>query len=420
VNISNSLSLLYSGMNEQPNAPGADNPIPEDQRRDAPPPPQENDRNRDREAEAILAGTGTAFLNTLRLDDRFTVQSIARKEPIIEVLVNFGYLRARIYNLLEAAFLRWDSLRNVIEPDRTRVNLAIQGGCEALATATIYLLYSFLRRKTSRFHPVRYNRYRNRCFFDEKRQIPDGIAYLIEQFGVTPAVEAFGNNRYIHLWDGEAADTYGVPNTAPVFDEGELHAFLTSLSKCGVRLRAVDNRVPARTPWDSLYAVDLGNSGLSVETTYPLHEYELPRDVFFVIGLRGDVEINNPPIQSYSPRLGGARDATRNAARADTDCDDPFAPRPGDGQTVTAANTDAATVDNSAPSGHIQAVHPTGVINRITAVNPGPPETITRDYHVLVYGRGPIQSTMTIKNVCRGLSYYEVDNYFQNLFRRGP
>jgi hypothetical protein len=307
-----------------------------------------------------------------------------------------------------------------VNADRTRIDADIITGCFQLSFAFIYLLYGFLRRKTSRFHPSKYNLYRNRCFFDEKREVPEGLAYLVEQFGVSAPVEFFGNNRYIHVWNGEHADTFGIARggAVPNFDEDALHGFLQSLRSSGVPFRSADSRAPARTVWDSLLVVDVPGSGLTFETTFPAQEYDLPRDLFLAYGCNRATGEDDRAIQRYYPRLGAVNEDARTAMLADNNADNPFAPRPGQAKAVTVANDAPATVDATHPSGHIPRVHETGIISRITGVNPGPPIVTNYDYHGLAYGRGPDLSAMSIMSVGRGLSPFEIDGYFRNLFRK--
>lgn len=386
---------------------------------------QKNDSNNQDHgnANAVQVADAVAqnFLGLYRLDARFTRMPIFENTPVIEIPLNFEYLRVRMYNLLTAAYEDWPTLRSTVNADRDQITTHIRNGCHQLSIAAIYLLYSYLRRKTSRFNPKQYNLYRNRCFFDEHREIPSGLAYLIECFGVTHAVEAFGNNRFIHTWDHQHADGFGLNLVAAnAFDNDILTGFIQTLVRCQVAIRRVDNRVPARTLWDSLFISDTIQRGISAETVFKCDDYELPRDVFIAYGLLGAHDNRNRPIKPYGPRLGLLPEAGMDGLRTAADADTALGPRPGMAKPITQIANSGEAPAKSTPLGHLQSVHDSGIISTVNRIEPGTPPVVYHDYHALVYGRGPPLSTMTIMSVARGLSDYEVDGYYRNLFRKGP
>jgi hypothetical protein len=151
-------------------------------------------------------------------------------------------------------------------------------------------------------------------------EIPDGCAYLIEQFGITNKLSAGQNYQVLNVWDGENKETFGV---SPEVSQNVMlgcNTFLQRLRTAGVKMRRVNLDCPIRTPWDSMIIQETVNGSLSLTTVYPVAEYELPRDVFLAYAFCSTHEKGGQAIESYPPRppsLDGSQGNVQDTATDD-------------------------------------------------------------------------------------------------------
>jgi hypothetical protein len=380
----------------------------------AQPPPIPDQAQDDRNANGA-----SAYVARYRLESRTATEPVVQDTPIIEVPVNFQRLGDQVVKLLNSAFGFWDILRERVVANQDQVDAHIANGCVQLTYAFIYLLYSYLREKAGRYNSSKSDIYRQRHFFDHKREVPIGLAYLIECFGITQALDAFGNCRFLHVWDGQDKDHFGYKHPRVVFSDSKLNGFISTLSRCGVRMRTINTQAVTRTPWDSLLIYHVGH-GYYAHTTYPLVEYDLPRDVFLAAGICFQSTMTNKwVIKFYAPRM--AQDEITSTTTA---LGTPAAtPATISKKRKVAASDDVSTitVNDCSPCNHLQMVSETGVCLTVSGFtkDASGQETPKYDTATYTYGSGGVADAMTIKSVARGISDYEITGFYRSLFRHG-
>jgi hypothetical protein len=227
---------------------------------------------------------------------------------------------------------------------------------------------------------------------------------------MTASAQFYGNPRFLHLWDNEEAKTFGLPSTVSLND-AKLSGFLSILAKLNVAMVRLPSASPLRTVWDSL-TVRTIDSAYHVDTTYPLSEYDLNRDVFLAIGFRNSLANYDLAIEAYHPRVqllpkiittAIVKDVTAQTTSVST----------GKRKTMT---TGEIIVDRKqvAPMNHFQNITPTGVKFTDPASTPPNPE-------IYIFGSGGADPNhaMGIKTVARGVNDFEVDGFYTHLFRFG-
>jgi len=380
------------------------------------------------------------FLANLRYNYYYLTIAAHPDEDIVPVPVNLDGFRTCLLALFTDAYRNWDKLAEIIPfTVLIRNEHYVRDMCRLLATATTFLLYSLLRSKTNKFYSAKYNRFSKRCTFDYNTEMPSGICYLVEQFGISLSVEEHRNNRYFHLWDSENNDTFGVPaNIYTEFDSSRLSGFLQLLQKAGVHMTRLDIHGPARTLWDSTAVLDEGATGTSrsVFTTFDQKYYTLLRDVFLGIPFCHGFKGADPCIGRYYPIASAISDrkvllALNAVPASDEEVADPSTPRVSrKRRKVASAKKSESSLPASLPtdiatSGFLQNVSSTGITYRVkstsTSVISGRTvSTHTYDHEAVILGRGDADDALIRMRVGQGVTNNHVTAFFNNLFRGGP
>jgi hypothetical protein len=274
---------------------------------------------------SLQAKTVHQFLQELQKDSRYRVEPL-RYGHVKLVQVNLEKLRVRLEDMLYRSFQFWDHLDDYIRRewdafDDGPLPNPVKEGCRALSVLMVRQLYSLLARKARRIlgysHP-KTARYGHREELLE--EIPDGCAYLVEQFGVSELIQAPGNYTVLHVWDGEYPDTLGISPTVHEETEYGAYSFFCALRAAGVTMRKIDLECPERSLWDSLSIGKEQHGGYCISTTFPIQHYNLPRDAFLAYCLcreqDGEAEA---AIESYSRLVGSGEDPPSDLGTKESD-----------------------------------------------------------------------------------------------------
>lgn len=356
--------------------------------------------------------TLTKFLHDMSIDARFSIECMKPSRPLYWITVNFAKLRTRLTALIIDAYIGWDKLRESLLSRVSHVDDYITDSAGHLATATVMLLYSHLRVITGKFDVTNVY-YRTRCTLDSHTEIPSGLIDIIHCFGVALVQEVWNNPMIIHSWDHADAGTFGIP-TANALDHQKLTGFLSILKKCGVPLSRLKKDQMYRSCWDSLLVSSSDNhESFDVMTTLPNNDnYSFPRDIFLAIGICGITTIpcgSNNPIGFYGPRGESIKDsAILNAILGvEPDPDSTSQPKKRARTSKYDTSVDKKNTEACLPFGYM---HPSGI-----HLSNGDATRLRS----LVYGRGDHDSVMLINSVARGVTKYEVSEFYRLLFRHG-
>jgi hypothetical protein len=251
------------------------------------------------------------FMAIMAADARFQpLPGAATLDAPKLVKVNLESLRVRFHHWLTRAFFNWRKLMELskmedaamdAEEEEAPFRDPIQQGCKALSVLMVQQLYSLLARQASKvlgfLHTASAQYDRSHTYLEE---IPDGCAYLIEQFGITNKLNVGQNYcQVLHVWDGQNKDTFGV---SPEVNQDVMlgcNTFLQRLRAAGVKMRRVNLDCSMRTPWDSMMIQNTIDGSMSLSTIFPVSEYELPRDVFLAYAFCRIHEKGGQAIESY-------------------------------------------------------------------------------------------------------------------------
>jgi hypothetical protein len=356
------------------------------------------------------------YLKAFRLDRRFTSVPRFRASPVHHVMLNMERLYDTVLVIISTALLNWNALRDTIPGTAAEINQELTNGAAALSSALCLQVYNLLRIKFYTYDSGNSNRYRNRCILDRNTMLPTGIHWIVEHFGMARPTDVFGNVRYLHHWDNQEPDNFGLP-PAKRLNATHLQMICASLKDCGVPFRRMQPYEELRTPWDSLFVSRAeGNRGFNVMTTFPESNYKLFEDAFMQIKIGGITTLasNDRPLQYYGPRA-----AWRNTAAIRDDLKRTLPANPDAEETAqfnAAAGNANLNTNELLPVAHLTNVHPTG-LEYTTAT--APDGTVTHNYRTLIYGRGFAGDTLTINSVIRGVTDAEVDSFFNLLIRKG-
>jgi len=356
--------------------------------------------------------TLTKFLHDMSIDARFSIECMKPSRPLYWVNVSFSKLRLRLATLITEAFISWDKLRESLLSRVQHVDTYITNSSGHLATATVMLLYSHLRVITGKFDITNVH-YRSRCTLDAHTEIPSGLIEIIHCFGVALVQEVWNNPMIIHAWDHADAGTFGIP-PANVLNHQMLTGFLTILKKCGVPFARLKKDQMYRSCWNSLLVTSSDNhESFDVMTTIPNNDnFSFPRDVFLAIGICGVTSIpcgTTNPIGFYGPRGESTKEQVlaNNIYNAAPDPDSTSQPKKRARTAKYDSTIDLKNTETCLPFPHM---HISGI--HLHDADPN-------NARAFVYGRGDHDSVMLINSVARGVTKYEVSEFYRLLFRHG-
>jgi len=382
----------------------------------------------------------------LRLDDRTTPRATVINLPIILVPINFENARKRVHLMLSHAMRSWIKLEeNIPLPTILRDKKYILNRCRDLSCAFVHLLWWQCRTNISKYHQSAFKIYTKRSSFDRYKEVPTFLTHLVYQFGHTQAAEFFGNNRYLHHWDHENENTFGIdPEINAKFDSAAMTSFIDLLSTIGVKIGKWSPDSTSRTFWDSLQIQEA--NGYVISTTYPMSHYNLPADCFIQmlfngptfdrmqIGLTAEI---GPTTTYYHPRGEAIRDeklvkrlATEPLADVTYDealFDSPLPPLAKKRKTIPASMDAPDDASNTTPAAFLRFVTETGIsviqeqskfVIDPTSKTPSEKEVYLNE--IYVFGRGGWDRSWTIKTVFNGLRRSEIIEAYESLVRYGP
>lgn len=347
-----------------------------------------------------------AYARSLQFDHRFATTNARLAGTIIQVKLNFAQFRERVEYMLTTAYLNWPSLRNLVAADAYAIDAYITKGCRELSISSVYSLYNHLRIVTSTVAPQLYPRYRTNPPQSRYRSLPVGLLTIVQQFGLSGSVEFWENPRFLHVWDKEHEKKFGLPGNP--LNDPFLTGFLTLLEKAGVKFTKMPSSPPVRSLWDSL-TVDIKEDSFFVFTTYPIHEYDVPQDIFFACGFRPTQGTYESVISNYAPRIQAIGDD--NAGLITTKVTSAATPT---AKAKTAAGICKVNYNDLYPMNSFQNVSRSGVV-----VYGDPADPNSRTLDVYIFGRGNNKDNMNIRSIARGVYQFEVDNFFTALLRHG-
>lgn len=229
-------------------------------------------------------------------------------------------------------------------------------------------------------------------------ELPAGVCFLIEQFGLAESSDTHMLPRLLHRWDGSELVE---DNSLLVYD------LLRQIKDAGVKFRRVNmDRHKSRTLWDSIAVkADLNGHFFDAYTTFSSSNYNLPRDAYLAILLCGESSMEpKRSVEFYAPRL-----ARYNRQRV---LDDVKKHEPGE---ATALERNAMPASNQCPRGHLrvngsmEGMHITGVQSDGDSQE-----------SIWIYGRGGAGSAMMLNSVARGVTEHECSGFCKALLRHGP
>jgi hypothetical protein len=358
----------------------------------------------------------SAYVGAYRLNPRFVTTTAITARPLVSVPINMEAIREAVRTLYVSSYLYWPQLRSLYSGDQISINDAILIGCSHLASATCLMIYNLLRYKCGVYDSQNQQLYRTRCHLDMGMELPKGVAFIVEHFGYAQASQAYGNPTFIHRWDGanNVNQQFGL-QAAHSVNTHLLNGFLAQLFRVGVPFRRIDKYCMPRNLWDSLY-IRVVEGGYDVFTTYPIENYDLPRDVFLAIGICDFSTLDaNAPVQFYPPRMDLVdSDAITTLLKADL---------PVNASNLEQRAMPALTAGKDANDtelrvcGPVPNVHLTGVM-RDSGLTDLTNKTVTYKYTANVYGRGGARQAMRIDCVARGVTPEEVNGFFRALLRK--
>jgi hypothetical protein len=367
--------------------------------------------------------TTSKWLSEKAIDNRFIPRSASTAKPTIRPKVNFYRLFLRIAAILRTSYVQWDKLRESIIGRVFDTTGFIVDGCNQLAIASIYILYSHLRSVAGKHDFANADVYEKRCKFDYRTQLPTGLIYIIQQFGLCLLEDVWLNPRVIHTWDKEDDKTYGIPATTP-FSSETFESFMTTLVQVGVKVDRLPALVVPHSAWDSLLIVEASdNQGAAtfsddydIFTTLPIKNYNLPRDIFLAIALANTTSIDpatKTPIEFYGPRIStlGTDAAVKPIYTAEDKDDSAAAKTRSKKRKSLVSKADDVDPKKALPCTPFEYMTVQGV------ELPGADAT---KQQIWVYGRGTADDVVPILSVGRGIDANEIENYFRHLFRNGP
>lgn len=386
--------------------PGQDRNAPVAAFNPVPPPEPRNDNT----AQAIL--------------DKQSLLLTAVAEPAyycpntIFISVNFDAIMKRLTSALMAAYSNWHELMDHIPGTQSEVDDFILLGCRALAAATVVSIYNRLRAIHSQFAPNKFDRYRNRSPLDSRTQLPAGLIHLVDQFGIARPKDVVGNCYYLHNWDGENSKTFGLDRLDDLNSKSFL-AISRLLRVCKVPFAYVDRNQSYRTVWDTIILTPQG-SGFTAQSTMPLENYTLPRDVFIQATLNRPVwdstHKNYLPkaITNYSLRLGAS---TPSKTIKETESQSTVVvPDVKKRKFDAVSDTSGIRLEDCHPHLFEQYMHPSGIsvdyVNSTTTTGDNPTTTI--------FGRGSEDDLIPLMSLHRDLSDQYLNEYWFALFTKGP
>ena len=328
----------------------------------------------------------------------------ASSSKVLHVPVNLSALRDRIVIVLTRTLLFCDELSNLYTGGDQGAQVGIQGGIDAVSSLTVLLVYEYLRLGYGKFGDGHYTHSKLPPGpFTLEKSIPAGLCTLVEQFGYAEAKDVYGNPRYLHVWDGEYGETFGLKPDYAAVDEAVLHGFLKRLRMLHVPFRCIQNsNFTTRTLWDSLLIEATGNDAFTfmVSMTHPRSNYKFPEDIYTAIILCGPSHLRKGScVAFYAPRLSrfdhskAVNDAKSHELVEASD--DEMAAMP----SIHIA--DGLTEELLRVNGHLRGFHLSGVHKPHSDSVPT----------IWIYGRGNIEDTLTISELIqpiRTIHHYDV------------
>lgn len=331
----------------------------------------------------------------------------ATSSKIVRVGVNLEALRERFIEILRRSFVHACDLSNLYAGGDRGSQDCIDRGIEELSSLTVLLVYEYLRWNYRMFgegsSEVIYDKPGP---FPLEKSLPSGLCTLVEQFGYAESVEVHGNPRFLHVWDGEQKEGFGLAPEHSL-DESVLHGFLQRLQLMNIPFRNVKKcgSRTKRTLWDSLVVEHLGNHTYSVSTSYPNENYNLPQDCFAAIFICGQSQLEaGTSVAFYAPRLSrfcgsvvSLQDIQSHEPTEATDAERDSMPAIALGDRATKVRVNGA----------LQGVHLTGIQKRDDGDS------------VWMYGRGGIDDVQKMSKLSSPIRADQHWNACRDLLRKG-
>lgn len=345
-----------------------------------------------------------------------TVEPFDQGQPLIRVKINHHELCLRLDGMLSEVLLNWPELRDKFDGHGDEITNEIERCSKALCSAFIHMLYNHLRTVTGT-QDVTIDRYRTRGLLDIRTPLPSGLIHLIHQFGVVAPKNCFGNNRYLHVWDQDAKDTFGL-KTAFQFDSGKFQKITNILKGLNVPFTTLSRSAEYRTAWDTLVSAPSSRTSKDIYTTLPLENYTLPRDAFLFALFITEHMDDDYAVQPSHPRMQYVT-ATSPINEINLSQDTVDVTVPNKKRKIDAiSDTGDIPFAETFPCGPFQYMHNSGISISANPANPKATSGITPIRHI--YGLGGPDAHMRINSVVRGMTTHDLFDYVSALIRHGP
>jgi len=380
--------------------------------------PGNNDQREPNPRPPVTLGTMTAFLSSQRLLHTTIPEPAVQSAKTIFVPVNFNAIKLRLDYILNLVFQSWPQLHSLMSGTNAEIFTACESYAKSLSCATIYLLYARLRNVHYQFAPGYSNIYRTRPKLDLRTVLPSGLIYIINQFGISKPKDVVGNCSYLHHWDNEHANEFGIA-TAADFNHVHFLSAKNLLVQLNVPFTYIERKQEFRTSWDTIKLTPAA-SGFSAYTTMPSENYSLPRDVF----LQATVNFTAPEldfgnktaVHNYAMKLT-QQTATKSVAELPESRALTLSFQPQAKKRKINALSDTTSIDINQCLPHLfnQYTTETGVVvdkplTGTTGINPSQ----------ITFGQGTTDNLVCLKSVHRELSPQYLFEFWFALITKGP
>ena len=326
--------------------------------------------------------------------------------PLIRILINMEALRERFMHCLKMGYGFFYQELEDIYPE-TEAGY-IQTGIDQLATAMIFMVHRRLWYQCGLYDYQSRSVYEKpKSIFTMKKEFPSAVCFLVEQFGYAASIDANRNPVYLHHWDQEKRENFGLARDH-ILNQQVLEGFLSRLRVIGVPFRSVNNDATTRSLWDSFLIKKhdtSSNAAYEIFQTFPMENYKLPSDIFTAILLCGESTLEpDRSVTFYPPRLARYESSTV--------VNDVKTHAPNEASEAERAAMPVVPIRVRPPlqqlrtSGSLPHVHLTGVQVKDDT------ETIW------IFGRGNVEKTMTISQLFHPVHAEEVAAFCRSLLRQ--
>jgi len=350
-----------------------------------------------------------------------TVQPAFLSPRIIYVPVNFAQLYQRVFYALHTTYANWMDLRDLIAGTSAEIDDYIETSCKTLTSTFIIVVYTRLRIVHGQIAPNASKAYRNRPPLDAHAQLPAGLIHLANQFGAAKPVDVPGNCIYLHDWDEEERDNFGLSSLDDL-QPTALQGISRILHSLKVKFDKVQRTQEFRTAWDTII-LHPTNAGFIAQTTMPIENYNLPRDTFLQVTLNRSHAVtyeteytdgSPPAVYNYAMKISRS-EQTGSIPEIETSITSTSAPTK-KRKTAPIPDTSAIALKECKPHLFEQLMHPSGVsVTKGSATaTKGSNPTIT------VFGRGSDDDFFPLNTIHRALNSQYICEYWNALFTSGP